>query len=90
MRLISLEILVQLFRTLADRRSCFRIIIGDNATKFLEAAPFIIDVLNGPKVQQAVIASLDVNNRLTNLAGTACMTQSVYFHSYLPASEDTF
>ena len=51
---LSSETFLQLFRTFAARRSCPRIIISDNATNFVGAAPFITDIMNDPKVQQAL------------------------------------
>ena len=51
---LSSETFLQLFRTFAARRSCPRIIISDNATNFVGAAPFITDIINDPKVKQAL------------------------------------
>ena len=50
---LSSETFLQLFRTFAARRSCPRI-ISDNATNFVGAAPFITEIINDPKVQQAL------------------------------------
>ena len=51
---LSSETFLQLFRTFAARRSCPRIIISDNATNFVGTAPFITDIMNDPKVRQAL------------------------------------
>ena len=51
---LSSETFLQIFRIFAARRSCPRIIISDNATNFVGAASFITDILNDPKVQQAL------------------------------------
>ena len=52
---LSAETFLRMFRAFAARRSCPRIIISDNATNFVGSAPFIIEILNQPKVQQALI-----------------------------------
>ena len=52
---LSAETFLRMFRAFAARRSCPRIIISDNATNFVGSAPFITEILNQPKVQQALV-----------------------------------